>query len=286
METEMTKKNQTVGERLYELRTRNNMTQEKLAEELNVSRQSISKWELDKTLPDVERLMQLSDLYQVSMDYLIKGTKENSDEIVKTKESLKNTSENTSIMDIRNSLGDVSEDVLGNGSEYVSEDITGNGLENGVEHISEKTSEQEEKIFHIYRYTICLICTIISGVLCVCVLSFAAKLFSNKVSDIKNMNQQPVCVEKIYHQYTNADVVGFTMDGKIYRDTVWLDIADVAEGDYISCYNDGKSDELTFEYYTKTLVLPLIFGIVFLIFFIVFLMECRSIKMKSEKKGK
>jgi transcriptional regulator with XRE-family HTH domain len=70
---ENTEKNQSIGTRLLTLRNESNLTQEELAEKLDVSRQSISKWELNKTLPDVEKLIQLSDMYQVSMDYLIKG---------------------------------------------------------------------------------------------------------------------------------------------------------------------------------------------------------------------
>lgn len=65
---------QSIGERLYILRNQRGFTQEDLAEKLAVSRQSISKWELDKTLPDVEKLIQLAEIYQVSMDYLVKGT--------------------------------------------------------------------------------------------------------------------------------------------------------------------------------------------------------------------
>ena len=48
------KMTQTVGERLFQLRTQKDMTQEDMAEYLDVSRQSVSKWELNKTLPDVE----------------------------------------------------------------------------------------------------------------------------------------------------------------------------------------------------------------------------------------
>lgn len=51
----------SVGERLLQIRNEKRMTQEELAEYLNVSRQSVSKWELNKTMPDVEKLMQLSE---------------------------------------------------------------------------------------------------------------------------------------------------------------------------------------------------------------------------------
>ena len=66
----------TFGERLYELRTKENISQEKFAEIMNVSRQSISKWETDKAYPEMSRLIFMSDYFHVSLDYLVRG-KEN-----------------------------------------------------------------------------------------------------------------------------------------------------------------------------------------------------------------
>ena len=50
------------------------MSQEDLAERLVVSRQAVSKWELDKTVPDVKYIVALSELFLVSTDYLLKDT--------------------------------------------------------------------------------------------------------------------------------------------------------------------------------------------------------------------
>ena len=61
------------SERLKELRIKNYMTQEQLAEVLNVSRQSVSKYELGLVYPDVEKIIQISQLFRISTDYLLKG---------------------------------------------------------------------------------------------------------------------------------------------------------------------------------------------------------------------
>ena len=61
----------TLGEKLYTLRTKQTMTQEQLAEKLQVSRQSISKWESDATRPDLGKLKFLAEFYQVSLDKLL-----------------------------------------------------------------------------------------------------------------------------------------------------------------------------------------------------------------------
>lgn len=62
-----------IGQRLMELRGRFDMTQEELAEQLGVSRQAISRWETNQTFPNIDKLFCISELYKVSLDYLLKG---------------------------------------------------------------------------------------------------------------------------------------------------------------------------------------------------------------------
>lgn len=62
----------TLSEKLYNLRRKQGLSQEDLAEKLNCSRQVISKWENGTTSPDAEMLKKYSELFEVSIDYLIK----------------------------------------------------------------------------------------------------------------------------------------------------------------------------------------------------------------------
>lgn len=59
--------------KLYELRKQKGFSQEELANRLNVSRQTISKWEVGESTPDMEKLVAISDLFEVSLDELVKG---------------------------------------------------------------------------------------------------------------------------------------------------------------------------------------------------------------------
>mgnify|MGYP003302821595 CR=1 FL=1 len=61
-----------LSEKIIELRKSAGMTQEELAAICNVSRQSISKWEADITLPELDKLLILSKTFGVSMDVLVK----------------------------------------------------------------------------------------------------------------------------------------------------------------------------------------------------------------------
>lgn len=58
-------------EKLTVLRKKNGLSQEDLADQLGVSRQAISRWELGSTMPDAPNLLKLSDLFGVSIDYLL-----------------------------------------------------------------------------------------------------------------------------------------------------------------------------------------------------------------------
>ena len=61
----------TLGEKIKELRRGRGLSQEELAEQINVSRQAVSKWELDLSLPDIDNIVQLSRLFGISTDQLL-----------------------------------------------------------------------------------------------------------------------------------------------------------------------------------------------------------------------
>ena len=67
-----------MGERITALRKERRMTQEQLAERLSVTRQSVSKWELDQATPEVGFSVAICDVFGVSLDYLIRGVEEQS----------------------------------------------------------------------------------------------------------------------------------------------------------------------------------------------------------------
>lgn len=72
-----------IKELIRNARTENGFTQEKAAEELCVSRQTISNWENGKSLPDILSILKMSDLYHISLDELLKGDKKMVEKIKK-----------------------------------------------------------------------------------------------------------------------------------------------------------------------------------------------------------
>ena len=78
-----------ISERLKQARTVSGMTQDQVAQNIMVSRVTLSHWENGKTLPDIASLISLSDLYQISLDELLKGDPKMTEKVKKDAKDLK-----------------------------------------------------------------------------------------------------------------------------------------------------------------------------------------------------
>ena len=72
-----------IANKIQSLRKEHNLTQENLADQLNVSRQALSKWELGISTPEADKIVQISEYFKVSTDYLLKDTIESDQPSVK-----------------------------------------------------------------------------------------------------------------------------------------------------------------------------------------------------------
>ena len=63
----------TIGEKIAQLRVNSGFSQEQLAEKITVSRQSISKWEMDQALPQIDKIIMLCDLFNITTDELLRN---------------------------------------------------------------------------------------------------------------------------------------------------------------------------------------------------------------------
>lgn len=69
-----------LGERLFELRKTKNLTQDEVAEKLNVTRQTVSKWETNQSSPDFDKIVPICELFEIGVEELITGKKEEKQE--------------------------------------------------------------------------------------------------------------------------------------------------------------------------------------------------------------
>lgn len=65
-----------IGEKLFELRKAKNLSQEEVADKLNVTRQTVSKWETNQSTPDFDKIIPICELFKISTDELLRGSKE------------------------------------------------------------------------------------------------------------------------------------------------------------------------------------------------------------------
>ena len=86
-----------IGEKLYELRKEKNLSQEEVAERLNVTRQTVSKWETNQSTPDFDKIVPLCELFGIGTEELLTGKKpeekrEEEQEKIPTKEEVRRKS--------------------------------------------------------------------------------------------------------------------------------------------------------------------------------------------------
>lgn len=77
-----------IGAYLKELRKEKAITQEQLADILNVSRRTVSRWETGSNLPDLDLLIELADFYSVDLRQLLEGEAKDEEDLMETKETL------------------------------------------------------------------------------------------------------------------------------------------------------------------------------------------------------
>ncbi len=68
-----------IADRIQHLRKTKGISQEQLADSIGVSRQAVSKWESEQSVPDLDKIILLSDLFEVTTDYLLKGIEPSND---------------------------------------------------------------------------------------------------------------------------------------------------------------------------------------------------------------
>lgn len=72
-----------LGSRIKSERERLNISQDELAQRMNMTRQAISKWETGKSYPDIEKLLKLTEVFNLSLDELVKGDKSFQENLIK-----------------------------------------------------------------------------------------------------------------------------------------------------------------------------------------------------------
>lgn len=117
---------------------------------------------------------------------------------------------------------------------------------------------------------ICIFCAVVVAVL----------LAKNEWRTHRDKNEY-VRVEKVYQQYTKADMCYFDEDGRKIMNTVWLDVPGIRDGDYIQCYTGNDNGELFLNYKASTIIAAVVIMSVFILLFILTGLELRRMKKED-----
>lgn len=222
-----------IGERIQEYRKACGLNQEEFAEKIGVSRQAVSKWERDKAYPDLDRVVCICEILNISIDELIYGKfeTEESDE-----EETYNINNKVHMKNIRGTHG-----------------------------------KMRLKIISAILAVCCVFCMIVLSVL----------LLKNEWTTHKD-NYEIARVEKVYEQYTKADLCYLGEDSRKIMDTMWLDKTGIRDGDYIKCYTGEGQDRIYIKYKLTTILAT---AVVFVIFIVLLVLTCLELlRMKKEDK--
>lgn len=207
-----------IGARILEYRKAANMSQEEFAVKMGVSRQAVSKWELDKAYPDLDKLMDICEMFHISIDELVNG------KTAQETQNAENTEEAQNVPQIKTaSLG------------------TLRGT-HGTLRLK--------------------VCALLAGML----FLFCGTVFILVVSRYSWNQENAVYarVERVYQQYTKADISFSADDSRRVLKTVWLDADGIRDGDYVECYTDSSQRQVFLDYFPSTMIILLVLSLLFL----------------------
>ena len=119
------------------------------------------------------------------------------------------------------------------------QETSGTAVTNGVVHM--KNLRGKDRFFRLKG----MFC-ILAAVCIFCAVVVAALLVRNEWTGHADKNEN-VRVEKVYQQYTKADLCYFDDNGRKIMNTVWLDIPGIRDGDFVECYTGAGNDRLFFK---------------------------------------
>lgn len=237
-----------IGARILEYRKAANMSQEEFALKIGVSRQAVSKWELDKAYPDLDKLVDICEIFHISIDELLYGKK-----ILAAEEPERQN--------------------------RTEEENTDEDKKQVVENINTISAGEQRGKFRKLRLTVC---AILSGMLFLFCCTVFITVFLQNAWNKDSEHIASARIERVYQQYTKADICFSDNENRKVLKTVWLDEDGIRDGDYVKCYTDEEQKKIYIDYYVSALVVPAVFMLLFLCLLILLCMEIHRVQKENE----
>lgn len=241
-----------IGTKIQEYRKNRGLSQEEFAARVGVTRQAVSKWETDKAYPDLDKLVTICDILEIGiMELISEGDESKFDEP---------KSEEASPMLTAAELPSLKESA-------------GQALE--TKEIAAGKARGKRVYLRLW-----VMLALIGAMFLFCGALFVTTLTHHSWKKEDDLAKR-VRVERVYQQYTKADISLFTDNTRRVVKTVWLDVNGIREGDFLFCYTDGEQKEIYYEYHASTLVVLAAVELVFLVLLLICLAEYRRLAREN-----
>lgn len=242
-----------IGAKIQEYRKRQGLSQEEFAARVGVTRQAVSKWETDKAYPDLDKLVAICDILQIGITGLVYG------ESPLTPEQL--------------SEPRADKEAAGNEPE-----LKGTPAGKRMDAVSAGETRRAAVSLRLW-----VLLALIGGMFLFCG-ALLLTILAHHAWKQEDTLAERVRVERVYQQYTKADVSFFDDVSRRVVKTVWMDVNGIREGDSLICYTDGEQRGIYYGYRPPTLIVLGAVELVLFIMLLICLAECwRLTKGQKEK---
>lgn len=255
-----------IGSRILEYRKKMNMSQEEFANKIGVSRQAVSKWELDKAYPDLDKLVDICGMFGLSLDELVNGVEHDEEPVMEAEQRVEIPNDPVNVSDV----GDNQTVTVNIESEI--NDKKGSDKKGSDKKASDKESSDSKK--HTVRIGshggLRAVMYVAAALSIFCIVVGFVIMFQNAW---KHSDEVLMHVDKVHTQYTLADVSYLNDDLDDKHRLMWIDAKGIRAGDTLPGYIDDDGELATVDHEISTFVIPCAMAIIFLVMFILLRIE-------------
>lgn len=235
-----------IGSRILEYRKKMNMSQEEFANKIGVSRQAVSKWELDKAYPDLDKLVDICGMFGLSLDELVNGVEHDEEPVMEAEQRVEISNAPLNVSDV----GD-NQTVTDN----IESEISDKEGSDSKKHTVRIGSHGGLRVVMYAAAALTVFCIVVSFVI---ILQNAWK----------HSDEVLMHVDKVRAQYTLADVSYLNDDLDDKHRLMWIDAKGIRAGDTLPGYIDDDGELANVDHDISTFVIPCVLALIFLAMFI------------------
>lgn len=235
-----------IGSRILEYRKKMNMSQEEFANKIGVSRQAVSKWELDKAYPDLDKLVDICGMFGLSLDELVNGVEQDKEPMMEAEHRVEIPNAPLNVSDV----GD-NQTVTDN----IESEISDKEGSDSKKHTVRIGSHGGLRVVMYAAAALAVFCIVVSFVI---ILQNAWK----------HSDEVLMHVDKVHAQYTLADVSYLNDDLDDKHRLMWIDAKGIRAGDTLPGYIDDDGELANVDHDISTFVIPCVLALIFLAMFI------------------